>query len=99
MVWGKKKQEESVSQSIVIDPTQQPQLPGQEQYTQQIPQAPVQEPMQQQTQASVQQQTQQPAQVVPEAVIIQGFITEEGTYKYVVETNYPLAIGHCKITQ
>ena len=98
---NKKKQQEQENEVAVIDPARSPQLPEQEQYTQQVPQAP-QTPVQQPTQQPVQQPTQpvqQQEQFVPEAVIIQGWVTEERTYKYTVETNYPLAISHCKIIQ
>ena len=33
-----------------------------------------------------------------ESYIIQGSMKEDGTYVYVVETNYPLSLGDCKLT-
>jgi len=57
---------------------------------QQVPQQPV-------------QQVQQPAQPVqqtqPTAYVVQAAAMESGVFRYVIDTNYPLAIGNCIITQ
>ena len=102
-----KKKKEEFNQSMVMTPDfgqeeqQQPymqpiQQPQVQQYTQ---------PMQsnQQFQPSIQVQPIQPAQIQQQrfqskAIIIQGALTEEG-YRYVVDTNYPLAVGECQLVQ
>ncbi|HDK42518.1 MAG TPA: hypothetical protein ENG87_04005 [Candidatus Pacearchaeota archaeon] len=93
-MFGKKKQVEQQIPAAIIDPTENQPIPAvQEQYAPQMQPAPTQ----QQAQQPVPQQTQQPVQNVPEAIIVQSFLTEEGTYKYLVETNYSLELGHCQL--
>ena len=83
---------------IFSQPRQEPQFP-EPQFQQQTPvpvqqqQQPAQQPMQQPA-----QQTVQPQQTPNyQARILRGELQEGGTYVYVVETNYPLQIGDCKI--
>jgi len=33
------------------------------------------------------------------AIIIEAHILEEGKFRYVIDTNYPLRIGECQLTQ
>ena len=104
-----KKQPEPTNPAVVLSPIvnqdseQENQQPVQEQPVQEqkgnplaipqmenplaIPQQPVQQPVQQQQ------------QLKPEAVIIQTYITEDQTYRYLVETNYPLNLGVCQLVQ
>jgi hypothetical protein len=110
-----RKKQEQPNQSIVLNPgiNQQDEFSSQiynqpeRTYTQDINQN---QPQLYQQSQQIQQQPQQiqPMQVQPiqqkqqfnaEAIIIQGFITEENTYKYLVETNYPLKLGECSLTQ
>jgi len=91
------------------DPTQEIQEVKQQiqEVQQQQMQQPQQQPVQQQPQSvqpvqSVQQQVQQPAQVEqqqPYAYVKQIQVSEPGVFHIVIETNYPLAIGYCQLTQ
>lgn len=62
----------------------------------------VQQPVQQIQQPMYQQQVQQPVQQTqntPQAYISQAAVVEPGIFRYVIEANYPLAIGNCEIRQ
>lgn len=100
-MFGKKKVQENPS--LVLNPNQiQEENTIAQAYTQPIQQS-------QQFQQSIATQPYQPIQQIQpiqpvqkpkaEAIIIQGFITENNTFKYVVETNYPLSLGDCSLTQ
>jgi len=66
-------------------------------------QQPIQQAQPQQVQQSIQQaqqpiqQAQQPPQAY--AYIKQAQVSEPGVFHYVIEANYPLAIGMCQIVQ
>jgi len=82
-------------------PMQQPiQQVQQPQYQQPIQQPQYPQPVQQQMPM---QQVQQPVPVqqVPrrEAYIKQAAVTEQGSFQYIIETTYPLALGSCEVVQ
>ncbi len=77
--------EEEHVNPLAIQPMQQPVQPVQQQ--QQVPVQPVQQ---------VQQPVQQPQ---PMAYIKQAQVSEPGIFHYVIETNYPLGIGICQLSQ
>ena len=102
-----KKKPQIANPSLVLNPEfgqegEQEYRPSIEQaFTQPIPQS---QQFQQSIATQPTQQFQQPVQqqkpkMNPEAIIIQAFITEDNTFKYVVETNYPLSLGNCSLTQ
>ena len=109
----KKKKNSKENQSVAITPEQnlgEEQI-GQEikmeqqiQQTQQLPprvEKPV-EQVPQQIQQPFQEtiiETQQTQQQQKYAFVHEGKFTNEGKYVFVVETNYPLAIGYCNLTQ
>jgi len=85
MVFGKKQKEPMTQPPMVIDPNQQ--QVAQASQEQAIPQQFEQFP----------QQKEQPSKQVPKALITAGNLLEDGNYRYVVETNYPMALGDCVI--
>jgi len=101
MVFGKKnKQEQETNPSLTIQPPF-PQDEGQQfQQPIEIQQNPLQIPQVQPVQQIPQppQQIQQPI-VQSNAEIIQIVTTEEGTYRYVIDSKLPLRIGACNLTQ
>jgi len=112
-MFGKNKKKQEQGQSAVINPVELPELPpqqfqplppiqeiqGQAQqqpvYQEQV--QPVQQPVQPVQPVQVQQPVQQPPQ--PTAYIVQAAVVEPGVFRYVIDTNYPLAIGDCSVTQ
>jgi len=85
MVFGKKQEQQIQQPSMVIDPNQQ-----QVQQPLALPQ--IQQPVE-----PVPVEQPQKVKQHPKALITQGSLLEDGNYRYVVETNYPLAIDSCVI--
>ena len=110
MVFGKKKQEQqapalSLNQNYSEEeaPQQVPQ-PVQENTVfggipQQEPQQIQQQPVQQVPGQQIQQVPVQQVQEQPKAVIIKAETSDPNQYFFVVQTNYPLSIGLCNLTQ
>jgi len=79
---------------------------NQQQYVQPIQNQPIQNqqvtqqinPVQQVQPIPIKEEVKEP-EFVPVAVIVQGTITENDTFKYLVETNYPLCLGVCELRQ
>ena len=100
---------------VVIDPIETPSELPPPQFQQPVQQQPVPQISQEQVQQAIQQNLQpiqqvpqlgyqqqiQPIQQAPQriACVVQGAIVEPGAYRYVIDTNYPLAIGNCEIAQ
>jgi hypothetical protein len=105
-MFGKKKEIKN-NPSMVMFPgfqnneqedNQYPQVP---QNIQQPVNQPVNQPQYKQQVQQFPQQIQQvqQQQFQPAAKILKGEINADGTYYYIIETNYPLALGDCNLSQ
>lgn len=87
--------------NLIAPPRQVQQV--QQQSPQQMPMQQVQQQVPQQMQQQYQPQMPQPqapVQFVPEAIIVKAEVDyDEGDFVYIIRTNYPLAVGRCKVSQ